>query len=406
LSAEPRKLEFRPLSKVEMRSIEWLEKPLWQRSAFHLLAGKKGSGKGTYVAGLAARVSLGEIYDRPKNVLLAAAEDSDEIDLKPRIIAAGGDATRINSLVSSLRLPRDVQGLYEAALEVGDVGLIVLDPIASYVRGDTHAEDPVRDAIDPLNVLAHELNCAVLGVRHFKKDTSAGALDSILGAGPWRDVPRVVLAVAADDEAEDISHIKVVSANRSARGAGRMFRIELADVGLNEPVTRAVDIGDSMKDIDELLGPRDKQRKAPKRDAAASLILRELAIEPRSLDHLKAVCISEIGCSGETVWQAANALKASEQIDRRNGGPGTPWLWYLTSDSAPLTQREYEHTDFVTKTEPDFVTSYPADALWADAEVSDRPPVPDDQEIEDWFLEAEGADQEPAILWDESEAAA
>ena len=32
---------------------------------------------------------------------------SDEIDLKPRIVAAGGDDTRIASLTSPLRLPHD-----------------------------------------------------------------------------------------------------------------------------------------------------------------------------------------------------------------------------------------------------------------------------------------------------------
>jgi hypothetical protein len=194
-----------------MKSIEWLEKPLWQRAAFHLVAGKKGSGKGTYIAGLAARVSRGDLFGRPMNVLLVASEDSDEIDLKPRVIAAGGDDTRVYSLTVPLLLPRDVDALRQTAIDIGDVGLIVLDPIASTVRGDTHAEDAVRETIEPLNPLADELGCLLIGVRHLKKDTSNGALDSILGAGAWRDVPRAVLAVAADDEDETIFHIVVVA---------------------------------------------------------------------------------------------------------------------------------------------------------------------------------------------------
>jgi hypothetical protein len=56
-----------PFTAIGMRSIEWHEKPLWQRSAFQLLAGPKGAGKGTYLAGLAARVSLagGNVLFRP-----------------------------------------------------------------------------------------------------------------------------------------------------------------------------------------------------------------------------------------------------------------------------------------------------------------------------------------------------
>src|SRR5262245_4189722 len=44
---------FRSLAEVEEKSIRFLDKPLWQRGAFHLLVGQKGSGKGTYLALLA-----------------------------------------------------------------------------------------------------------------------------------------------------------------------------------------------------------------------------------------------------------------------------------------------------------------------------------------------------------------
>jgi hypothetical protein len=49
------------LSDVEMRSIAFVDKPLWQASAFHLLTGRKGVGKGTLLANHAARVTRGEL---------------------------------------------------------------------------------------------------------------------------------------------------------------------------------------------------------------------------------------------------------------------------------------------------------------------------------------------------------
>src|SRR5262245_46545735 len=82
-------LQAVPAAAITMRSIEWLEKPIWQRSAFQLLSGVKGSGKGTYLAGLAARVS-----QSGKGVLFIASEDSAEIDLVPRLHAAGADIGR------------------------------------------------------------------------------------------------------------------------------------------------------------------------------------------------------------------------------------------------------------------------------------------------------------------------
>jgi AAA domain len=323
---------FRPLASVEMRSIEWLDKPLFQRAAFQLVAGKKGAGKGTYVAGLSARVSRGEVFDRPMNVLLIASEDSDEIDIKPRVRAADGDEDRIYTRTTPFLLPRDVGALEAAAREIGDVGLIIIDPVGNHIGGaNTDAEGLVRDAINPLNGLANTLGCLILGVRHLSKDTSRGALASVLGSTAWVDVPRAVLAVAADDEEDMLFHIGVVAGNRSARGQARSFRIELADVGLKETVTRAVDLGISSKSVETLLSEAAEQRgRAVKREGAEEIILRELAIEPRPLDHLKAVCASEIGSAGDTVYRAANALKAKRKVCCSNSGPGTPWLWRLT----------------------------------------------------------------------------
>jgi len=312
-----------------MRSIEWLDKPLFQRAAFQLIVGKKGTGKGTYIAGLMARISRGDVFGGPSGVLLIASEDSDEIDVKPRVRAAGGDEDRIFSVCAPMRLPRDLGALEETAIELGGIGLIVIDPVGNHLGGaNTDAEGAVRDAIAPLNDLAHDLDCLVLGVRHLAKDTSRGALASVLGSTAWVDVPRAVLAVAADDEQEQMFHIACVAGNRSARGSGRSFRIELADVGLREPVTHAVEVGPTEKSIDSLLdGTAADPGRAVKKTAAGDVILRELTFEPRSLEYLKAAVAAEVGASGETTWRAANELKASGKVRCSNSGPGTPWLW-------------------------------------------------------------------------------
>jgi hypothetical protein len=367
-------LRVRRLADVEMRSIEWLDKPLFQRAAFQLVAGKKGSGKGTYLCGLAARVTRGELFERPMNVLVIASEDSDEIDVKPRVRAACGDDERIFTVAEPVRLPRDIERIGVTARDIGDVGLIIIDPIGNHMGGaNTDAEGSVRDAIAPLNDLANELGALIIGVRHLSKDTSRGALGSVLGSTAWVDVPRAVLAVAADDEEEMLFHIAVVAGNRSARGNGRSFRIDLADVGLKEPVTRAVDLGDSAKSVDALLSDAAENRgRAVKRAAAEDVILQELASGTRSLDELKAKVAAETGASGETTYRAAQQLKLDKKVRCSNSGPGTPWVWSLTSstrvtDSQPdcASQPGERVNDYVTKSLPkavDFVTPSPAPA--------------------------------------------
>ena len=138
-----------PASQITMRSIEWLEKPLWQSSAFQLLAGIKGSGKGTYLAALAARVST------TANVLFVSTEDSAEIDLVPRLVAAGADLDRCHIVQKHVQLPDHVDELRKLANDLGGVRLFVIDPVANHIGDRNSSSDgEVRDAIAPLNGLA------------------------------------------------------------------------------------------------------------------------------------------------------------------------------------------------------------------------------------------------------------
>ena len=136
-------------SDVTMRSIEWREKPLWQSSAFQLLAGPKGAGKGTYLAGLAARVT------ETANVVFVATEDSTEVDLVPRLVAAGAVLDRVRIVQQHVKLPEDVDALRQLAVEFEHVGLLVVDPVANHI-GDrnSNSDAEVRHAIAPLNALA------------------------------------------------------------------------------------------------------------------------------------------------------------------------------------------------------------------------------------------------------------
>jgi hypothetical protein len=314
--------------------VEWLDKPFLQRSAFELLAGRKGSCKGTWLCGVAARVSDGSLYGEPKRVLVVTSEDSVELDFLPRFLAAGGDPAMVEIIVGAFRLPRDLDWLRQQAASLGDVGLIVIDPIGNHLGGaDTDKEGSVREAIGPLNDLADQLDCLIVGVRHLGKDASRGALSSVLGSTAWVDVPRCVILMAPDDEDDLVYHAQVVAGNRGPkRSAARAYRLELVDVPPAREITRLADAGASDKDVEDLLGDTSSRNgRAPKRDAAADAIVRALADGPKPLATLKALCAADIGASSDTTYRAANQLKAEGRVTSRNSGPGTPWLWELTA---------------------------------------------------------------------------
>ena len=91
-------ISWKQLSEIEARPIVFADRPIWQESAFHLLVGRKNSGKGTLLAADAARVTRGELGEHPNVMWVATGEDSYAIDVRPRIEVAGGDVSRVTVL--------------------------------------------------------------------------------------------------------------------------------------------------------------------------------------------------------------------------------------------------------------------------------------------------------------------
>jgi hypothetical protein len=318
-----------PLSEITMRSIEWLEKPLWQGSAFQLLAGPKGAGKGTYLAALAARrTRAGE------NVLFVSTEDSAAIDLKPRLVAAGAVIERCYLVSRHIKLPGDLASLRELAEVIGRPGLLVIDPVANHI-GDrnSNSEAEVRDCIAPLNGLADELGCLIVGVRHPGKDRSRGAVASVLGSTAWVDTPRAVVMIVPDDEDEHLRHIQVVAGNRSLNGSAQAFRIEPVTVaGLDEPITLAVELGESAKSVDELLSREAVPGKRVPAERVQEILLRELEQGERARRALDEAVLRETGANPDSVYKSGlKPLREEGRIKARKDGPDGPWCWRLAN---------------------------------------------------------------------------
>ena len=162
--------------RVTMRSIDWLDKPFLQRSAFELFVGPKGCGKGTLLARIAAYFTQG-VYGNNTHVIYVSSEDSMEVDSVPRLHAAAADLTCVTFVTRTIRLPDDIPWLEQLANQLGNVGLIILDPVGNHLGGvDTDKEGLVRNAVGGLNDLANQLANTIIGVRHLTKNTTNGAL--------------------------------------------------------------------------------------------------------------------------------------------------------------------------------------------------------------------------------------
>jgi hypothetical protein len=201
---------------------------------------------------------------------------------------------------------------------------------------DSYRDHDVKRSLRPLAQMANLTGCAAIGLHHFNKQTSAGAVASIQASGAFGNTARLVLAMAEHDEDDMLRVLEVVKTNISRKGLRKALRVDLVTVpGLSEPVPRIAEAGETEKTVDELLGGRPSR--GVKRADAKKLIIRELEQASQTLDHLKAVAAAELGVSGDTVWRGANELKAAGLVACKPEGKGGTWLWRLTGSKTSAT---------------------------------------------------------------------
>lgn len=203
------------LSEIEVKNAEWHLKHFVQVGAFHLLIGEGGVGKGVWLSRLASQITLGqtECPTAPRNVLVVASEDSPDVDLKPRVLAAGGDPNRVFVVKRHIFLPRDTDYL-EKLIEQKQIGLLVIDPVANHIGGSSDEEVSVRLAINELNFVAARTDCSIIGVRHTPKSDPTSALGSVA----WTNSPRFVLLFQKYGEGSRRG-LSVQKSNRGTTGA-------------------------------------------------------------------------------------------------------------------------------------------------------------------------------------------
>ena len=327
------------LKDVEMREVEYVEKPLLQRDAFILLSGRPGIGKGALCAHWAARCSNGEMYGQPRNVIVIASEDSDEIDLKPRIVVAKGDPARVYSVKGGFRLPEDALWLCELAEKVGDTGLIVIDPLGNHTgEANTDRESDVRQALMPLVGVALELRCPVVGVRHVTTKASPGsALGKILGSTAWIAVPRAILIAALDSDG--VLHVRDRKANRVALSeAGCSFQIEgRFPPEFKESVACAVPLGASDADVDELLTGVEQEPRSSSEEARELILDLLDAGGEKESDELDTRVAEETGLKAQTIRNLRSEFSGAGLIrshpERDETGSVKRWLVSRTNAS-------------------------------------------------------------------------
>ena len=125
---------------VEARKVDWLWYPYIPYGKVSIVQGDPGEGKTTFILRLAALLTKGEPLPgeegqnlrEPINVIYQNAEDGLEDTIKPRLLEAGADCSRVMVIDESLKsLTMTDERLVRAIKETG-AKMVVLDPIQAY----------------------------------------------------------------------------------------------------------------------------------------------------------------------------------------------------------------------------------------------------------------------------------
>jgi hypothetical protein len=264
-------------------------------------------------------------------VLIISGEDDPADVLAPRLLAMRADMSRIHLLSGVRSAGKEAAFTLEnlSALEAvlkahPDIRLIIVDPIGSFIGGDTdtNLDNKVRAVLDPLAALAAKYGPAVLLVAHRRKSTSNFADDLALGSRAFVALARSVLHLTRDPENKARRLLLGGKSNLGPECDGLAFSI-----GGDPPAVIWERGGVPMRADDALALENAAGKRGPagaKQEAAETWLRAFLADGPRLAEE----CFAQAAGVGIKEGTLKRAKDAAGIVAKKRGLQGH-WLWSL-----------------------------------------------------------------------------
>ena len=315
---------------VAVEHIQWLWYPYIPYGKITVIQGDPGNGKTTMILAIAAAVTKGEPLPEcdtavePISVIFQTAEDGLGDTVKPRLLQAGADCSRVIVIDESEKeLSLSDIRIEEALIKTG-AKLFILDPLQAYLGAnvDMHRANEVRPVLKKISLLAEKTGCAIVVVGHLNKGTNQSQYRG-LGSIDIQAAARSVLTVGRIKDNPYMRAFAHGKSNLAPEGSSIAFELN-PDTGFRWVGTHPVT-------IDELLnGKYDKET---------------------ALEHAKAFLTAEL--TGKVVLSNDIFTMASEQdisvrtlkraksaLNIRSFKKNDVWFWTLDGNSAKTPKQE------------------------------------------------------------------
>nr|WP_281175934.1 AAA family ATPase [Paraburkholderia acidipaludis] len=251
-------------------------------------------------------------------MLMWSSEDDVSDTLVPRLMAAGADLSQVYFVCNVAKtdgelMPfdpaRDMPLLSARMADMGNVRLLLVDPVVSAIGGDAHRANDVRRDLQPLVDLAARHGCGVTGISHFAKGSSGKApVERVIGSQAFGALARMVLVTVKEEGAERRILARAKS-NIAPDDGGFAYALERIEGSARDI------LGEVEQDDDE----------AQTEQAGAEALLRDLLADgPLRARELKADA-DGAGFNWKTMQRAATRLG----VEKRKIGMKEGWEWAL-----------------------------------------------------------------------------
>ena len=308
------------MNDVQETKTHWLWYPYIPYGKITIIQGDPGEGKTTLVLHLAAALTRGEMLGseekrEPVTVIYQTAEDGLTDTIKPRLIAANADCSRVLVIDETEQSVSMTDERLEAAIRQTNARLVILDPMQAYLGTDVdmHRANQVRPVMSQHGNLAEKYGCAIVLIGHMNKASGQKASYRGLGSIDFAAAARSVLIAARDKENPQTRVMIHVKSSLAPEGKPVAFELN-KDNGFRY-------IGEYDVDPNELLSGSSGKKKAK---LAEELLLCELREGAKTQKEILAKA-EKCGISKRTVDAAKKALGV--QSEKLPDG----WYWSLPS---------------------------------------------------------------------------
>jgi putative DNA primase/helicase len=350
----PRGLISHRASEVLPEQIEWLWPGRIAAGKLTLIGGKPGLGKSLVTVSIASTVTLGAQWPCNEgcspcgSVVIFSAEDGLADTIVPRLMAAGADRTRVELVTGVSRgedrrtfdLKADIDLLEQKVRALGDVRLIIIDPISAYMgKAHGHGNVETRNVLEPVAEMADRLRIAVVAITHLNKGGAGnqGVLERFTGSIAFIAAARTGFAIIGDDENEGRVLFLQVKNNIAPAQRGLAFRCLQKIVG-DEIVASFVDwenehVAQSADDALRATETAEGTRGGSAKDQAVQFLQSILA--PGVPVLVQDIGRDAVGAglheAGKPVAQnkPLRAARSALGVETKKLGMGQGWAWVL-----------------------------------------------------------------------------